>query len=321
VSELDTNAGPDGLDSELRLAARIARMYFLEDKSKVSIASDLALSRFKVARLLDIARAEGLVTVTVRDPDTFDRDLSNRLASFLGLPQVLVADASQPAEWLQAVGALAASYLRSVTTADTVLGIAWSRAIGALIEQFTGLPPCTVVQLCGVLPQTDGEEHNVELVRRAARACGGKAVTFYAPLVLPDPSTARTLRRQPGISDALSRCDELSVAVIAVGHWQPGSSTVFDALPDSEAVALARTGAVAETAGLLFGADGTTIRDGLQKRTVAVTEAQLRRCEDVIALATEPERAPAVRALARSGMVSTLITHRAVAQRLLGQET
>jgi len=295
MSELDTNAGPDGLDSELRLAARIARMYFLEDRSKVSIAADLALSRFKVARLLDIARAEGLVTVTVRDPDTFDRDLSNRLASFLGLPRVLVADASQPAEWLQAVG--------------------------ALIEQFTGLPPCTVVQLCGVLAQTDGEEHNVELVRRAAQSCGGKAVTFYAPLVLPDPSTARTLRRQPGIADALSRCDELSVAVIAVGHWQPGSSTVFDALPEAEADALARAGAVAETAGLLFGADGTTIRDGLQKRTVAVTEAQLRRCDEVIALATEPERAPAVQALARSGMVSTLITHRAVAQQLLDQET
>ena len=155
----------------------------------------------------------------------------------------------------------------------------------------------------------------MELVRRAARACGGKAVTFYAPLVLPDAATASTLRLQPGIAEALALCDDLSVAVIAVGQWEPRSSTVYDYLPEAEA--FSRRGAVAESCGLLFDADGAVIPDGLQERLVAVTESQLRQTDHVVALATEPERGHAIRALSRSGLLTALVTHRHVAERLL----
>jgi DNA-binding transcriptional regulator LsrR (DeoR family) len=314
---------PDSLPSgdlskeETRLAVHIARQYFLEDKSKVAIADELGMSRFKVARLLDRARSEGIVTIKIASPDLFDRDLSAQLASDLGVPNVLVADPILPGSAIDDVAALAAAHLRGIVTADSVLGIAWSRATRALSEQLAGLPPCTVAQLCGVMPEPDQEEHNVELVRRAARACGGKAVTFYAPLVLPDAATAKTLRLQPGIAEALALCDDLSVAVIAVGQWEPRSSTVYDYLPEAEAEALSRRGAVAESCGLLFDADGAVIPDGLQERLVAVTESQLRHTGPVVALATEPERAHAIRALSRSGLLTTLVTHRHVAERLL----
>ena len=87
--------------------------------------------------------------------------------------------------------------------------------------------------------------------------------------------------------------------------------------PDAEAQAFTRRGAVAESCGLLFDADGAVIPDGLQERLVAVTESQLRRTDHVVALATEPERVHAIRALSRSGLVTTLVTHREVAGRLL----
>jgi DNA-binding transcriptional regulator LsrR (DeoR family) len=317
---------PDSLPSadlskeETRLAMHIARRYFLEDKSKVAIADELGLSRFKVARLLDRARSEGIVTIKIASPDLSDGDLSARLAADLGVPNVLVADPIHPGSAIDDVAVLAAAHLRSVVTADSVLGIAWSRATRALSEQLAGLPPCTVAQLCGVMPEPDREEHNVELVRRAARACGGKAVTFYAPLVLPDAATAKTLRLQPGIAEALALCDDLSVAVIAVGQWEPRSSTVYDYLPEAEAEALSRHGAVAESCGLLFDADGAVIPDGLQERLVAVTECQLRQTGHVVALATEPERVHAIRSLSRSRLLTTLVTHRHVAERLLAHD-
>src|SRR4051812_48030624 len=303
--------------AERRLAARAARMYYLEDKSKVTIAADLGISRFKVARLLERARADGLVTVTVRDPDLLDSELSDRLAAVLGIRRVLVADAPEPQQWVEATGSLAARYLQDVVTSDSVLGIAWSRAARALTERLTSLPPCTVVQLCGVLAHTHGEEHNVELVRRVAQQSGGSAFTFYAPLVLPDAATARTLRAQPGIVDALSKCADVSVAVIAVGQWEPGSSTVFDALTEGEARSFADRGVVAESAGMLFDAQGGLIDEGFVGRVVAITEPQLRKVDDVVALATEPDRVHAIRAITRSGLVTTLVTHRAVAEAVL----
>lgn len=303
---------------ELTLAASVARLHYLEDRSKVEIAAQLKLSRFKVARLLDLARSAGLVSIQVRDPRGVDTELSERLQGELGIPRALVLDAAR--EPRSQVGALAAEYLHDVVTPGMNVGLAWSRSTQALAEHLYGLPRCTIVQLCGVIPRAAGEEHNVELVRRAAQRVGATAVTFYAPLVVPDPATAATLRRQPGIADALRRCDHLSIAVIAVGMWAAGESTVHDALPTQQRGAFGKRGAVAESCGILIGADGRPLRDGLQRRTVAISEAQLRKVDDVVALATDIERTPAVLALARSGLVSTLITHREVAEKVLARE-
>jgi DNA-binding transcriptional regulator LsrR (DeoR family) len=301
----------------LRLAAAVARRHYVEDRSKVEIAAELGLSRFKVARLLERARAEGLVRIEVRDPYAVDDRLSRRLRDVLGLRRALVLGTVTDAR--TEVGALAATHLRDVLEPGSTLGIAWSRSTQALVEHLQ-LRPCTVVQLCGVIPRiaaADDEIHSVELVRQAARQCAGTAVTFYAPLVVPDVATAATLRRQPGIADALRYGDHLSAAVIAIGQWEPGGSTVHDALPYRERTEFARKGAVAETAGMIFTASGRQPRDGLQKRVIAVTERQLRRTPEVVALVSEPERTPAIRALMRSGLVSTLITHEAVARRLI----
>ena len=45
--------------SEVVLAARVARQFYLEGVSKVDIADRLGISRFRVARLLDSAREAG----------------------------------------------------------------------------------------------------------------------------------------------------------------------------------------------------------------------------------------------------------------------
>jgi DNA-binding transcriptional regulator LsrR (DeoR family) len=97
----------------------------------------------------------------------------------------------------------------------------------------------------------------------------------------------------------------------------PGESTVYDALPSRDRIAFAKRGAVAESAGMLFTADGKLLRDGLQHRVIAITEAQLRRTPDVVALASDEGRIEAVRAIARSGLITTLITHRAIAEELV----
>ena len=51
--------------AQLVLTASVARRYYLDGRSKVEIAEEFALSRFKVARLLDDARSSGLVRIEI----------------------------------------------------------------------------------------------------------------------------------------------------------------------------------------------------------------------------------------------------------------
>ena len=56
-----TGPGP----AQLVLTASVARRYYLDGKSKIEIADEFKVSRFKVARLLDDARASGLVRIEI----------------------------------------------------------------------------------------------------------------------------------------------------------------------------------------------------------------------------------------------------------------
>src|ERR687894_332315 len=56
-----------GRPARLVLTASVARRYYLDGKSKVEIADELGMSRFQVARLLEAARASGLVRIEITD--------------------------------------------------------------------------------------------------------------------------------------------------------------------------------------------------------------------------------------------------------------
>src|ERR1044072_5054349 len=77
-------AGAHG-PAQLVLTASVARRYYLDGRSKVEIAEEFALSRFKVARILEDARQIGVVRIEIGVPGTIDVELSERLMDALGL--------------------------------------------------------------------------------------------------------------------------------------------------------------------------------------------------------------------------------------------
>ncbi|MDF2830761.1 MAG: transcriptional regulator, DeoR family, partial [Mycobacterium sp.] len=73
--------GPD----ELFQRAVIARRYYLEGRTRIQIAEEFGLSRFKVARMLDEAIESGMVEIKIHNPGSIDVDLSTALQRRFGL--------------------------------------------------------------------------------------------------------------------------------------------------------------------------------------------------------------------------------------------
>src|SRR5688572_16065176 len=65
--------------STLVLSASVARRYYIDGRSKIEIAQEFEVSRFKVARLLEAARESGLVRIEIGQAGLIDVDLSTRL--------------------------------------------------------------------------------------------------------------------------------------------------------------------------------------------------------------------------------------------------
>jgi DNA-binding transcriptional regulator LsrR (DeoR family) len=308
--------------TELILMARAARRYYVDDMSKTDIADELGISRFRVARLIDSAKRSGMVKIQIDPPAGVDTDLSVALQQTFGLAHAVVVDFTDDhAEALRArLGEVAAEVLQEIVGADDVLGMAWARSLRGIGASIKGLAPCPIVQLTGALSGPDGSDI-IDLVRRVAASGGGTPHVFYAPLVAPDAASARVVRRQPDVSRAMDLATKVTVAVVGTGAWQPGLSTIFD-MVEPDARERARTlGTIGEISGALIDANGCAVASPLSRRIIGVTAEQLEAIDVVISVAYGEEKAPAVAAAMRGGLVNGLITHSGLARALLDTES
>jgi DNA-binding transcriptional regulator LsrR (DeoR family) len=309
-------AGP----ASLALAALVARRYYLDERSKVEIAGELGLSRFKIARMLELARETGLVRIEIGHPGLIDADLSARIMDKFGMKHAVVVDT--PDDHVESLrrhlGQVAAELLAEVIGPDDVLGVAWSRAVGAMAKALPRLPSVSVVQLTGAISMPGDDHSSIDIVRDVARVVSGPAYVFYAPFIVPDAATAHALRQQHDVARAFTQLPKVTKAVIGVGLWSPGQSTLYDTTGQRDRRKLDQLGVCAELSGVFLTSDGEPAHTDLARRIIGVNAEQLRAIPEVTAIAYGMAKIPAVHAALRSGLISGLVTHKTLAQSLLG---
>lgn len=291
----------------------VAKLHYVSDLSQVQIAKQLGLSTATISRLLQRARAEGIVRIEVRDlyqPD----DLGAELAARLGLKQVSVVDAPAPG----VLPAMAQPLSRMLAAADlrpgAVLVIGWGRTVSAVIE--TGLPPLPGIH---VVPSTGGMSQHAEhfqsneFSRRAAAVTGGQPHFIHAPW-LPDPATLDLFLAEPSVRESVALWDRIDAAVVGIGlpYGLERLPTGASSRPEPE---------LAEAAGDVvrhyFHRDGSIIDWRGEGRMIAVSAAQLRLAPLVIGMAVGEVKVPSILGAARAGLVNALITDARTAEAVL----
>nr|WP_231366377.1 sugar-binding domain-containing protein [Zhihengliuella flava] len=285
--------------------ADIATAYYLHNTSKVEIAKEHNISRFQVARYLDEALRDGIVTITVHRPWQSAID-AVALAAALGVDAVDIAEASPGSSAREAVAERAAATLMEVAQQGNTLGVSWSRTLNLMTQHLGRLPECDVVQLAGDL-RVGPDGGSGALIHRLGAAAGGTTWPLPAPLIVESAELAESLRRQPEISGAQAKADHLDVAMVAIGTWAHGGSTVWTRLTEEERERIAAAGAVAEVSGRLLTAEGAPLDAGLDGRVVSVTLDQLRHATTTIAVASGAANAEGVLAALRAGFTQRLV--------------
>jgi DNA-binding transcriptional regulator LsrR (DeoR family) len=297
-----------------------ARRYFLDGASKSEIAQELGISRFRVARLLEAARRDGIVRIEIGAPPDINVDLSIDLAARYGLRDALVVRTIEgPDDFKrEQLGRACAELLSETLEADDVLGISWGRTLHSMVGYLARLPACTVVQIVGSVPTLELDINSMEVVRRVADCAGGPVYPLPVPLLVDSPEMAAALRSDPHVRKTIAMFDHLSKAVVGVGAWTASGSTVRSALPEDLAATLDSAGAVADICANVLDANGGEIRaGGLPGRLIAISTDQLRAVPDVVAIAGGATKAPSIHAALLSGLVHQLITDEEAARLLL----
>ena len=85
-----------------------------------------------------------------------------------------------------------------------MLGLSWARSLMAMRAALAAAAAAARGAADRRAVAARRDDSSIELVRDVARARGGQAFFFYAPMIVPDAATARALRTQPEIARALA---------------------------------------------------------------------------------------------------------------------
>ncbi len=302
---------------ERDLLARIARRFYLEDMSKTELAAAFRMSRFRVARLLEQARAEGIVRIEIEETGLVEEELSSRLAAHLRLDDCIVVPAGETEEDNRhRLARAAAMYITSQTRPGDVVGFSWGRTLVALGEYLGNLPPCTVLQLTGTVGN-DFTQSPLEVIRRIADRARVTTVSIFCPLFAGSATMAALLREDPAIHRAAALYPKLALAVLSVGSWDPPITQLAGFFGPEDHRELADLGAKAEMAGIFVRDDGSLVDAAVVERRISVSVPELLGTPRVLGVAGSVEKVGAIAAVARSGLVTALVTDDRAADALL----
>ena len=300
-------------------ATTVARRYFVERQTKIQIAEDLGISRFKVARLIDEAVEAGLVRFEIDETGEIDAQLSDRLRRKYGLRNALIlAGPDLPCSALfEPLGRAAASLLEEILTDGCVLGVAWGRTLAATAKAISRLPKISVVQVAGGLTTLEFPQNSADLVSRMAAAGDGTAYPIFLPMWVEDASLVKRLRTEPSVAQVLERYDRIDVLVSGIGSGNPPVSCLYDAFSKAWKRQVLAGGVRADLCATLIDDTGGVVPSPLDKVGLALNAKQIRRIPERVAIAGGLEKASAILAALKGKWITTLVTDAGVARRLL----
>jgi DNA-binding transcriptional regulator LsrR (DeoR family) len=309
---------------QLRLLARVARMYHERGLKQPQIAAELHLSQPRVSRLLKQAVEMGIVRTVVALPAGVYTDLEDQVRDRYGLRDVVVVDAGGAAgEVFLALGAAAAQYLDATLTGREVIGISsWSETLLSAVESMRpqkGQPSEQVVQLVGGVGNPQVQVQATRLASRLAELTGAEPVFLPAPGLVSSPEVRRAIMDDSSVADVVAAWGRVTMAPVGIGSLEPSPllRSSGNAVVEADQEQLRRLGAVGDVCYRFFDDQGRLVRSELDDRVMGIPPERLRSIPRRVGIAGGERKLSAIRAALLGGWVNVLITDLSMARRLL----
>lgn len=310
---------------ELRLIARVARMYHEWGMRQSEIAEQMGLSQASVSRLLARAQSEGIIRISVSIPEGIHTHLEEALIKRYGLRDAIVVDAiSYDDEKViqREVGSAAAYYLENVLRQNEVIGLSsWSATLIALVDAMQPVQRRTglhVVQILGGVGTASAQVHASHLASRLASMVNGTAVFLPVPGVVGSDEAMQVLLNDDSVRGVFDLFPKVTTALVGIGSVEPSnllaaSGNIFN---EHELAELREHGAVGDILLHFFDSRGKPLEGVLSSRVISMNLEQLKKVDRAVGVAGGRRKYAAILGALRGKLVNILITDHFTAERL-----
>ncbi|MBN1965480.1 MAG: sugar-binding transcriptional regulator [Anaerolineae bacterium] len=309
--------------NRIRQINEILSLYYVQELTQAEIGRRLGISTTTVNRLLQQARDQGMVQVTIRTPFQYLFDLEAQLRQRAGLAGAMVIPriADDVDAMVHTLGRAGAGYLLERLRDGDVLTIGGGTAVHAVVQ---ALEPrraydVKVVPCMGAVQGRVTTDVNTLAAQLAARL-GGEAYQLHAPAFVDSAEQREALLSMRPIKEILDIARRATVALLGVGNvdHQRSRFVQFTALSAEDMKRIAEEhGGVGEIAARVYDASGQPCADEYARRTVGLSLAELRQIPYVIGVAGTAGKARALLGALRGGHLDALVTDEAAARGVL----
>ncbi len=309
---------------EIRLMAKVARMYYDQGIRQQEITERLNIHQSKVSRMLKRAREANIVRISVATPAGFFPDLEEALESRFQLKEAVVIDSDGEEERVvRDLGAAAAFYVETTIKPEMVIGISsWSRSLFSMVD---AMHPSTagiggkVVQILGGVGNASTQYQAMLLAQRMAGLIGASPVLLQAPGVVGSAQARAVLVKDAAVEEAAKLFGKLDLALVGIGSLEPSSllASSGNIFSVEERRQLRRSGAVGDICFQFMDKLGRPVESPLMKRVIGIDLTTLKSAPRVVGIAGGDAKVPAITAALKGKWINVLITDRRTAERLI----
>ena len=295
------------------LATKAAWYYYMEDNTQAQIAEVMGVSRAKVIRLLEEARAQGIVQFSFRKNDSQRVSAEQLLIDRFGLKDALVVPTPLDSSAInQSIAQGAAHYVSDHLREDGYLNIGY----GDTVSRMLGFLAKNREESLNVVSLTGGVSYYLPSVGTTAYSM--HLFLTPSPLVVSSRQVRDALLDEKSLQDVSTMTEYADMSVVGIGAAVEGATVLRNGiLNEGELTVLKMQGAVGDVLNHFMDKDGNLIQTEIEDRVISTDLDKLRQLKNVVGVAGGKDKVSAIKAVLNGGYLNVLITDSDTAAELL----
>ena len=295
------------------LATKAAWYYYMEDSTQAQIAEVMGVSRAKVIRLLEEARAQGIVQFSFRKNDSQRVSAEQLLIDRFGLKDAFVIPTPLDSSAInQSIAQGAAHYVSDHLREDGYLNIGY----GDTVSRMLGFLAKNREESLNVVSLTGGVSYYLPTVGTTTYSM--HLFLTPSPLVVSSRQVRDALLDEKSLQDVSTMTEYADMSVVGIGAAVEGATVLRNGiLNEGELTVLKMQGAVGDVLNHFMDKDGNLIQTEIEDRVISTDLDKLRQLKNVVGVAGGKDKVTAIKAVLNGGYLNVLITDSDTAAELL----
>ncbi|MGG7198507.1 sugar-binding transcriptional regulator [Clostridium butyricum] len=295
------------------LMFKAAWYYYFHNMTQQKISDYLGISRMRVIKLLNKARADGIIQFKMKEDSTNLLKLEEKLAKAYSLKDTFIISSSpSEVDVNENVARAAAMYINNRLEDNALINMGYGDTQSRILNNLATMveKPISIVSLTGGV--------NFYLPNNMSSIFNAKLYLIPSPLLVSSKEIADSINNESSINDILRMAQLASMSVVGIGSMSENATTLKSGiLSKNDLLYLKLKGAIGDVLCHFVDKDGNLVDSTIESRLITTPLDTLKDLKNVIGVAAGDEKVDAIKAVLNGGYIDILITDESTALQLL----